>query len=680
MRLTRFAMVLLIAAIFLFISCSEDSVNSTFNAGTGDNSVTGTVHGIVTTNDTNSPIEGVSIHYISEGTDQETLTDQNGYYICEEMIEGTYTFTFISLDTLYADWMEIITVQSDTSSGNPNAPDYKLSISQNIILYHCNVTLQGEIFLALNGEETVAAEAVPIRLTGMGGVLNAEYSTVTDDHGIYLFQNLPSIPSVTVLAIPGEIVIGENTFEYGIGAQTVALTAGGTVNAPAIILQPASEEIRILGNNFAEGNFVTDHSLTLVFSRPVDANELEIELVDTDNLNMAVPYTYTLSPDGLGLEINPTYNLLTDRTYNLSLSGHGEDFTSFDHTLTFETIKGIQLISSNIFIAHTIGRTDFDVNEAITFTFDREISVDNPWNAVILKDATGSEMLTNINYTVGDTRIEILPDGGPFLGNMSYEVGFLIFSTIAGDTLDTRDNPYAFSTAGVGAEPGRVTGLGLDTRGGFTLDWDSEQILLTWNASPQARFFEVFARNSDVIPNYILLDTLDATRAFGNEFAPLNLPARFDWSSADTVFTPFTNGVQIYVKLRGINEFGHGPFSSEVSFRDTTPPRGYSIDQRRSADNTNGNDGYFVDFVFDPSIEYCRNSDPVWEFRENGGDPAFMMSGGSWQWNAAESFRNGTLSVWINPNTNGSGDFLRMNNVIDNSGNAQVDWVEYVIF
>ncbi|MFC2170864.1 Ig-like domain-containing protein, partial [Calditrichota bacterium] len=654
---------------------SEDSVNSTFNAGTGDNSISGYLHGIVMTNDTHKPVEDVTINYVVNGIDLEAISDLNGYYKCEKLVEGTYTFIFNSPDTSYSDWMATIDIQSDTSSDSPSAEDFTISVSKDIFLYHKNAKLQGQVIAQYNDEDISSAAGVPVSLTDMDGIINANYSTTTDEDGMYSFSNLPSIDELTVLAVP-------NTEEYSnfsFGVEIVKLIPGATVHAPNIILLPASEAIRVLANNFARGNFPTGDSLKLIFSRPIDEGSLNIVLKDsTDNSN--VTFTFILSPDGKSLSILPSFSLATNSTYNITITGLGEDQTSFRHTFNFTTQKGIELLYSNIFVADNIGRNDFDANEPITITFSLPLNRNNPGNEVILTDDTGDQLLTDISYQPDNRGIEVLPNGGPLLGYTTYQIGFVFFSNIPGDSIDSRGAPYEFSTVGgQGALPGRVTGLVVNPNDGFTIDWNTSHVNIMWNALQSAELFEVYAKNSERVPNFILLGTLVATRAFGSEMDVLIIPPRFDWSTADADFTPFTNGVQITIKMRAVNQYGAGELSTELALRDNTAPGGYILDQNTTANNIGNDEPSEVRFSFLIDIEYCGNAEPQWEFRENGGDPAYRPSGGTWRWSSEQGYRNGELTVIIDASQNGSGDILRMNGVTDNSGNAQVDWVEYPI-
>jgi len=146
--------------------------------------------------------------------------------------------------------------------------------------------------------------------------------------GVYSFSNLPATEEVSVKTMP----FNDGTYDYDVAINEVGLLPGVTVTNNPIILEIATAEPFILTNNFENGDFGITESLTMTFSKTMDASSFDITFSSGE-------FESSWTND-ITLTIDPLVTLQASTTYSLSLSGESQDNNSFYASLSFVTEDG----------------------------------------------------------------------------------------------------------------------------------------------------------------------------------------------------------------------------------------------------------------------------------------------------------------------------------------------------
>jgi len=673
MKKLTLPLILAIFAISLFSMGCQDRISTTIapTEGLYNGRVIATLHGIVKTHDTSEPIAEVEVLYVNAGKNQRTFTDSNGYYRCDNLRPSTYTITFISPDSTYADMFEIIEIKYDSLNAHPSTVDYHVVVSHNIDMFSKDAGLHGYVYANKDFEETVPVSGAEVRITDLDGILNANYIAITSADGYYSFDNLPAVPSATLMVLPWE----SDGVQYSFQSMEIETVAGGSIEVENIFLSPAQSDVIVLTNNFANGNFPVDGNIIVGFSRPLLEDSWNVLLMRNET---EIPVITTLDQSAKILAINPTVILRAGSAYSLTISGRDINYGQFEYgPVQFVTELGIALESTNLSQADGVIRNDVGLDETITFTFNRQIDVDNFNNQVILT-RDDVDVLSNWEFSEDHMTLEIHPEGSFRIGT-EYEISYSVYSMIPYDFTSTLDIPFIFQTSSRGDPPTLVVGLEVDA--GFARpDWNTTTLQLRWNAIIGADYYDVYGSDSYSVIDKIYLGRIFSDRLFGAQTGEIQLPPEFDWIAGDAIQTPFTQNIQVTLQVRAINEYGIGQFSSELMIRDEVAPT-YEIRQFQSADNSGNNIPTAITFRLSNQVEYCDSQgQPGWGVVENGGDAGYSLSSadGWWQWD--ENYRNGKLNVVVPNLSDGSGDRLWLVGLRDASGNVQTDTTWFDIF
>jgi hypothetical protein len=188
-------------------------------------------------------------------------------------------------------------------------------------------------------------------------------------------------------------------------------------------------------------------------------------------------------------------------------------------------------------------------------------------------------------------------------------------------------------------------------------DYDTATYTLSWNASASAAGYQVWARDTNRNPDYLLLKTLGSTPAPSTS---VTLPATFDWYSADALVTPLAFGVAVDLAVVAVNAAGDAPLPSSatpVRRSDTVAPWALT-GQSGQADNSAGGSARTItltatfDEYMDPSVLPTISL------------PAGLTS--TFDWSASRTV--GTFRITIPASTDGRGAFT-IAGAKDTSGN-----------
>ena len=659
--------------MLIVTGCPEgDSILFEADGDYHDGRVLATVHGTVMANDTQTPIEGVQVLYSLNNTIVETATDANGYYESELLNEGQYIFTFNSPSADYASWQEVINVVYTPAQQVPSQEDFIQTIARNVELFKTDAGVKGYVYAQVNNEETLVADGAIVRIGNLAGIVNQDYSDTTDADGFFTIEGLPAVAGAQLLVLPWV----NNDIEYDPAVQNVQLTQGATVTLDPVVITPNQGGVLVLSNNFANGDVPTDVTFEIVFNRTILEEELNVELTRFGT-GITIPLTVTVDPSFLQISLQPVIPLQLGQVYRLDVDGATSDYQNFNFTWNFDTEDGIQLESHNLEIADGIPR-EFDLTEAAEFNFTIAIDPNNLGNEVEMR-RNGTDILVTWSLANDNTTLVIEPVGS-YLYGTQYALEFTMFSEYMNDSYTT-PNPLTLETIPSPTVPDQVTGLALDELSiPDGVDWNTLNIPLEWNAQDNTTLYQVYATNSHVVTDRILITEVLPTQLSGTEYHVVNLGVRpeFDWIVGDGMQTPFTNGIETDFYVRAVNGAGDGEFSSRLSLGDTRAPVLPGLWQDVSVNNPSDEE-VTVTVVFANNMEYCSESAPTVLFID-GGDPAFTLSSSDTEWTWDPNFRNGELVITVPAQFDGSGDTLIISTISDNSGNTTVDAANLVLF
>ncbi len=611
--------------------------------------------------------------------DFETTTDTTGYYSFSDLpaLEGVYgivsvlvmPWTYGDVD-FGAEVKEVALISGDTV----NAENITLSISAPEIVMISNNFSDGlfstaeDIQIVFNRpvdpEQLIASLYLGMNSEPLGATLSEDGLQLTMNP----IDNLQAATDYTIY-ISGR---GTNFVDFSFGVIPGAV--GEVLNLRTV------DGIYVVDTNVLTqgGTFPVDGDIYLVFTEPLDIDRTIITFTEGAT---AVIHTASLDTQGVTLTISPAYALIVNTLYSLTVSGHGINQIVFTTpTYDFLTQQGIELTSSNLYLNQATPRQDVGTTETLTFTFSMPVDINHLDNDFYFgRFVGGDELLADFTFSSDSTALSVDPLG-TLESNVEYEIQFLAHSTIPGDSYNFNGT---FITARETVVPGQVTGLAVDTTGGYVADYNDIVIPLIWNTVADADNYEVFAYDDNNVTYQMLIATVAAAiPAFaGTHQANITLPAEFDWLAGDGVQTPFSNGIGVSFIVRALNVAGPGTFSSELVVTDETPPdiSAIGLAQDISANNLAGTVDLVVQISIVADVEYLSSDPPDITFSD-GGDPAFTLTAAQTSWQLNPNMRNGVLTITVPAGQDGSGDILTLSGLIDNSGNQQAVAANAILF
>ena len=202
-----------------------------------------------------------------------------------------------------------------------------------------------------------------------------------------------------------------------------------------------------------------------------------------------------------------------------------------------------------------------------------------------------------------------------------------------------------------------VTGLAVTS----PADFDTASFTLSWNASANASGYQVWVRDTNRNPSYLLVRTLLSTPAPSTS---VTLPATFDWYSGDAIQTPFAFGVGVDFVVVAVNAAGDAALPSTVvpvHRQDTVHPVVEQAVQIGNADNSASGTPRTITLT----LTFSEYIDPA--FAPTIGLPDGSMTATfAWQ---DPNRTVGRFSITIPPSIDGRGTYT-VSGAKDLSGNA----------
>jgi hypothetical protein len=324
----------------LFVGCEDDTANEIDSSSI----IKGSVHGIVKDESSNSRIDSVSVFWSHGGEMRSTLTDSMGYYSITDLSTGSYEITFHK-DGIYATGtinVDIPTLQDVGLGGDFIIDqDYHYSETKNMDLYGLTSGLTGLVYKTVDAENTsLAVGATVIADFSNYDITPHEYTVSTDANGRYDFSNLPATSSVFVRVLP----FNDGSYDFDTYVSLESLIPNQTTDGD-LFLNLAEDNPFILQNNFENNDFSLNSDIVLTFSKTMDENTLDINLYSYSYGN--VELLSSLS-NGITLSIDPLVSLQANTTYFQEISGQSVDNNSLNISRSFQTITGIEFVSSNL--------------------------------------------------------------------------------------------------------------------------------------------------------------------------------------------------------------------------------------------------------------------------------------------------------------------------------------------
>ena len=311
-----------------------------------------------------------------------------------------------------------------------------------------------------NDENTTLADSGVTVVAAYEAVFSPSwYSAVTDSNGVYSFSNLPST-NANIITLP----FNDGTYDYDISSNEVELLPGLTVTTEPIILQIATAQPFVLTNNFENDDFELTESLTITFSKTMDASSFDITLWSSEYGNVAFESSWT---NNITLTIDPLVTLQANTTYSLSLSGVSQDNNSYSDDLNFETLEGIEFVWTNLERVNSVF-DEFSDTSNIEIIFTMAVNLNNYNGYVTLSDEANT--LVSISLSTTDSTTLIIDPLYNLEPGQDYTLEWKVYSTIEGDY---DDGGQDFETMSDVTAPAQVTGFTIDMGDDWTADWNT---------------------------------------------------------------------------------------------------------------------------------------------------------------------------------------------------------------
>ena len=666
MKLKTLIFPLLMIMLFAW-GCGDDQEIVNYNEENNiDGRVVGSVHGVVADNETNERLEGILVTWASRGAIHSTTTNSLGYYAITNLSPGDYEITFSGSD-MYAVSLICVEVEDLDDVGideYPHEQNFHFSYYEDVDLYMLNAAVTGFVYARQDNETTAIAPGVTVIADFDGyDLADEDYLTVTDATGAYLFDGIPATNSVSLRTMP----FSDGTYEYGVGAiMPTTLRANDTVLAAPIIATIAPATPFVLINNFDNDDFALTDDLVLTFSKTIDPASVTISLSSV--AFGTVQYSSSWAND-ITLTINPFAPLQANTTYDLVISGMAMDNSPFTVTYAFNTVTGIQFVSTNL--ERVDGLFDeFAVDADITLVFDMpvDLSVHSGW--VVLSDATPQFVATDVT-AVAET-VTIDPDYDLEPGS-NYSLSYRIYSTIEGD-YDERVIP--FSTAEVVTAPVAVTGFALDMGAGWDADYNTTAVDFTWENDPTADvdYYYIYARDDYMNSDFVRVAFVVASNYLYDQSLTVTLPASFDYF-AGAPQTPFLFGTEVSYGITAYNDAGESPVSTLIAVTDGTAPTPNLTKDGGGTCNNPGGSPMTVTLSLTMGGEYMADVAPTVNVVEAGGDPAAALDETTVTFEWDPDMNSGTFTFTVPAATNYAGDEFRVTGLEDTSGNQASEYI-----
>ncbi len=341
-----------------------------------DGRVIGTIHGVVKDYHSGARLKDIVVTTTVKGEIHWVFTNDVGHYAITNLSPGKYELTFSGSDG-YAimsteENINIPTLQEAGVTDMATSEDFHYTATQDMSLYSLNAGLTGTVYTEQDDENTTLAGAGVTVIANYAAAFSPSwYSAVTDSNGVYSFSNLPA-DETNITTMP----FSDGTYDYEISSdEGVELMPGETVTNDPIILQIETAEPFVLTNNFENNDFGLTESLTMTFSKTMDASSFDITLSSSEYGNVAFESSWT---NDITLTIDPLVTLQASTTYSLSLNGKSQDNNDFSASLSF--------VTEDSEIADTTAPaqvTGFAVDEEGDWTADyNTTSITFKWNTV----------------------------------------------------------------------------------------------------------------------------------------------------------------------------------------------------------------------------------------------------------------------------------------------------------
>lgn len=380
----------------LFILGCDDDILST-GRGDSEDRVHGSVHGIVTNNNTGAQLQNVKVSWITNGMEDSVFTDENGFYSITELIPGEYRLIFTDNDTtasyaVSAETIEInklsdlVAIAGSTTKHYENEPDggYYIEVTTDVKMYTINASAKGYVYVTMDDENTAPVNAgvtVDLMYDESQGtpptalnLLQHLYTTTTDTLGMYSFTNVPAGLRAKVRVLS----YSDTTYVYdGDTKNSVDLIANYTTQVEAIkISDKIGPKPILLSNNFGNDDFQVNENITGTFNEAIDYGNYAFAMT-LNNVpgNHSGDYIVTWSADSKTFTIDPDEPLKLGQTYTITISGNTVAGVAFpDPTAySFDAQKGVEETSSTLesydMSGNIIGKSD-----AIVFTFSETLA------------------------------------------------------------------------------------------------------------------------------------------------------------------------------------------------------------------------------------------------------------------------------------------------------------------
>ena len=351
------------------LSGDESSDNNT------DGRVIGTIHGVVKDAHSGARLKDIVVTTTVKGEIYWVFTNDVGHYAITNLSPGNYELTFSGSDgyAIMSTDEDIPTLETIGVIDMATSEDFHYTVTQDMPLYSLNAGVTGTVYTKQDEENTtLAGSGVTVIAEYEADFSPSWYSTVTDSDGVYSFSNLPALLATEEVSIK-TMPFSDGTYDYAVATNQVELFPGETVTNDAIILEIDIAEPFILTNNFENNDFGLTESLTMTFSKTMDASSFDITLSGEGEVVFVSSWTNDIT-----LTIDPLVTLQASTTYSLSLNGKSQDNNDYSASLSF--------VTEDNEIADTTAPaqvTGFAVDEEGDWTADyNTTSITFKWNTV----------------------------------------------------------------------------------------------------------------------------------------------------------------------------------------------------------------------------------------------------------------------------------------------------------
>jgi len=638
--------------LLLVLACSEHTVQPPAELANGR--VTGTVHGLVYDNTTQSLFGNgdVTVTWVVDGATHSTETDSIGYYIITDLPPGDYTIHFINSNDYAVGQIvvsvptleEILYSHGEIGGPPPTDKDYEHTISEDITLYKKNAGIQGTVYKKESENSIIPAEGVTVIADHDGYHIHPDsYSATTNSSGFFSFDSLPSTPDVNIVTLP----YNDDTNEYACTERTESLCRNQTRTMQDITLPINSPEPFITESNFIDvNNFSLTEDLTCTFSKTMQSSNFEYNL----SHNSTDVECETAWSNNITLTIDPCVDLVPDETYTLYLKVKSADNHVFEDNISFHTQKGIKFVSTNL--ERIEGVYDkFPVDQDILLTFSMAVNLNHPDLVLYIEDPDDKFVYLNTPTLSNGNRTITLSHPNDLEPEQDYTLIYDVYSTIPGDHVS---DEIEFTTASSDQVPGRVTGFTLTSPNANSIDWDTNTMTFRWNTVEGADGYAIFAEDSYHNSDRIFIDGVEDYDYMVRQSMSITLSSDFDYYEDDGVQTPFLYETEVTFYIIAANDAGPGPLSSGITLSDKNTPS-ISIDnQTGSANNFGGGSPKNIYVTFSTS-EYITEVD--YSFVDGGELDDDDITDFDWDTIDHDKF-GGTITITVPTGVNAAGDDL----------------------